>query len=77
MTFAPFLESYKNSHERRRSSLVSDVVQGEKSLVNQRRRQSITERKLSLATDVRVMSPQQAAVYSRKISWNPTFPTVF
>ncbi|XP_028418241.1 testis-specific serine/threonine-protein kinase 4-like [Dendronephthya gigantea] len=66
-------ESYKSQGQsgRRRSSLVSDVVNAEKCLVNQRRRQSITERKKSLASDVMITSPEQAAINARKQSWTP------
>ena len=71
-------ESYKSRPEsgRRRSSLVSDIVNAEKSLVNQRRRQSITERKPSLASDVLITSPEQAAVNARKMSWTPAHVAV-
>ena len=69
-----FLESYASrpASERRRSSLVTDIVNADKSVVNQRRRQSISERKPSLASDVRITSPEQAAMNARKMSWTPS-----
>jgi hypothetical protein len=72
------IESYKTkpSSERRRSSLVTDIVNAEKGLVNQRRRQSITERKKSLVSDVTITSPEQAARNARRMSWTPVHAEV-
>ena len=70
-----FLASYSKhdspTSERRRSTLVTDVIKAERSLVNQQRRQSITGRKKSLASDVTITSPEQAVMNARRKSYTP------
>ena len=70
------MEGTAGHSDRRRSSLVTDIVNADKSLINQQRRQSITERKQSLASDVHITSPEQAAINARRMSYTPTNPEV-
>ena len=66
------MEGTARHSDRRRSSLVTDIVNADKSIINQQRRQSITERKQSLASDVHITSPEQAAINARRMSYTPT-----
>ena len=66
------MEGTARHSDRRRSSLVTDIINADKSIINQQRRQSITERKQSLASDVHITSPEQAAINARRMSYTPT-----